>query len=595
MNSLLCAAAIFFPLVMDCWEKGPLTADRFSIPPSPVFADLDTLKEQSLIYPRLSSPAQRSVLARELALSNNPEALPILEKLAGKEKNSFCRDDIFAAMLALAENGYGKPSSANALKESFAAESPMTRSTAMILYLKFTASPDPAAVIDALGRETSPFAVERICEALRPFAGKLPDEKLKTLFDSPFLPLKAAAAGLAALKNSPEALELAAKAAKDSNPLIRLQAARGLAENPSAPEKLLAELSKDADPAVRLAAASMKHVTPGKEAVLCALASDKSASVRTAAAASLGASNTPSSVLALIGLIGDTDIGVRRAASDSLVKLQPEKVWRDRLIAAGAQSYARREITSFFARLDDRNYAPGIRRFLKEADNDLLIVDAVGALEIMRDREAAPLVASFAGSPNPKVRGAVAKALGPIRNPDTYAALKKLYRDKDMTVAVNALFSMYQIRDNTFREEFFHALGTRKMEQEALRAIAIHAVSDLGFMDARVLSHLNTLISKACITAPMSPPMPDSMNVRLSGMIALLIAGKKDNAEAMRMYEENRRFFADASKKEMNEFTSEEMLEFLAQIEAFRKNEKIAPRKVKTTVPNFTIYKTGTH
>jgi len=594
MNSLLCAAAIFFPLVMDCWEKGPLTSDRFSIPYSPVFADLAVVKEQASIYSRLPNPAQRSVLARELALSNNPEALPILEKMAVNEKSAFCLDDIFTAILTLVENGYGKPPALNVLKQYFTAESPMTRSTDMLLYLKFTPSPDVSFLMRYFANEISPFAAERVYEALRPFAGKIPDDNLESLYGSSVLPLKAAGAGLSSLKNTSKSLDVAAKAAKDSNPLIRLQAARGLAENPSAPEKLLTELAKDADPAVRLAAAGMKNITPAKEAVLCSLASDKSASVREAAAASLGTSNTPSSITALIGLIGDPDIVVRRAASDALVKLKPGKVWRDRLIAAGAKPDARREIISFFARLDDRNYAPDIRRFLKEADNDLLIIDAVNALGIMQDREAGPQVASFAGSSNPNVRGAVAKALGTIRDPETYSALKKLYRDKDMTVAVNAVYSMYQLRDNTFRGDFLHALGTRSMEQESLRAIAIRAVSDLGYMDARVLSQLNTLTAKACITAPMSPPMPDSMNVRLSGMIALLNAGMKGNVEAMRMYDDVRRFYAESSGKDTNEFTTEDVMEFMAQIEAFRKHEKIVPRELKTVLPNFTIYKIGT-
>lgn len=595
MNSLFCAAAIFFPLIMDCWEKGPLTTDRFFIPVSPVFADLKQLETQTAIYPRLPSSVQRSTLARELALTNNPEAIPVLEKLAEKEKNAFCRDDLFNAMLALAENGCGKPSSAKWLKEYFTAESPATRSAAMILYLKFARDPDPAIVVDALQKETAPFAVETVFEALRPFAAKLPKEKLETLFNSSFLPLKAVAAGLTALKESPDASDLLAKAMKDSNPLVRLQTARGLADSPFVSEKFLAELSRDSDPAVRLSAAKMTHVTPVKEAVLRVLAADKSASVRTAAAASLGQTGTSTSILALIDLIGDKDIGVRRAASDALVKLQPEKSFRDRLIAAGSQRHARREITAFFAQLNDRRYAADIQRFLKEADNDLLVMDAIGALEIMQTRDASQLIASFAGSPNPQVRRTVAKALGPIRNPDSYGTLKKLYRDKDSKVSESAAFSMFQIKDNTFRPEFLHALGTRGMEQEGIRAIACRAVSDLDYMDDPILENLNTLISKMCITAPMSPPLTDSNNVRLSGMIALLVAGKKGNPKAMKMYEENCRLLADTSKKEMNEFTNEDLQSFITQIEAFRKNEKIVPKEVKTILPAFTIYKVGTY
>ncbi len=593
MNSLLCAAAIFFPLVMDCWEKGPLTMDRFSIPTAPVFADLDTLKGLSSIYDRLPSPAQRSVLARELALSNNPDALPILEKMASKEKNPFCQDDIFTAILTLVENGYGKPPALDALKVYFTAESPMTRSTAMLLYLKFTQEPDPGAILPTFAKETSPFAAACVYEALRPFARKIPDENMSSLYGFSFVSLKAAGAGLAALKCSPGVMETVSKAVKDPDPMIRLQVARGLAENPSSPESLLAELAGDKDPAVRLAAASMKNVTPGKEKVLLSLASDKNASVREATAVSLGGSNTRNSILALIGLIGDPDIAVRRAASDSLVKLKPEKEYRDRLAAAGANPAARREIVSVFARLDDRAYASDIRRYLKEADNDLLIADAVAALGTLADREAGGLVASFAGSSNPKVRGAVAKALGAIRNPETYAALKKLYRDKEMTVSVDALSSMYQLRDNTFRGEFLHALATRQMEQESLRVIAIRALSDLGSPDARTLGQINTLVTKACITAPMSPPMPDSMNVRISGMVVLLTAGMKGNAEAMQMYEANRRFYAESSGKESNEFSTPEMMEFLDQLEAFRKNQKIVPRKLKTVLPEFSISRTG--
>lgn len=593
MNSLLCAAAIFFPLVMDCWEKGPLTSDRFSIPAAPVFADLDTLKGLSSIYDRLPAPAQRSLLARELAMSNNPDALPILEKMASKEKNPFCLDDIFTAILTLVENGHGKPPALSVLKEFFTAESPMTRSTAMLLYLKFTPEPDPCAILLPFAKEVSPFAAVRVYEALRPFAGKIPDENVNSLFASPFVPLKAAGAGLAALKSSPGAMETVSKAVKDSDPLIRLQAARGLAENPSSPESLLAELAGDKDPAVRLAAASMKNVTPGKEKVLLSLASDKNSSVREAAVVSLGGSSTRNSILALIGLIGDPDIAVRRAASDSLVKLKPEKEFRDRLAAAGANPAARREIVSVFARLGDRSHAPDVRRYLKDADNDLLIVDAVAALGTLADREAGPLVASFAGSSNPKVRGAVAKALGSIRNPETYATLKKLYRDKETTVSADALLSMYQLRDNTFRGEFLQALATRKMEQETFRVIAVRALSDLGSLDARTLAHLDTLITKPCITAPMTPPMADSVNVRLSGMIALLTAGMKGNAEAMRMYESGRRFYEEASGKESNEFGTPEMMEFLAQLDAFRKNEKLVPRKLKAVAPEFSISKTG--
>ena len=72
-----------------------------------------------------------------------------------------------------------------------------------------------------------------------------------------------------------------------------------------------------------------------------------------------------------------------------------------------------------------------------------------------------------------------------------------------------------------------------------IRTIACRAIAQLQLYQFSILPDLTSLIEKACILIPMSPPMPDSFRVRISAMLLLKEELQRGNADAKTVFERN--------------------------------------------------------
>ena len=414
---LLLTAAVFFPSVPELWKQGPLTEAVMKIPQSEIVASHGQLDAQQRLFRQLQSPGLRSRMALEFGNAGNPEAFRILVRLLSREKDPFVRDDLLNAMLRLKKNGCAVPDNGDWLVPYFKAESPAARSAAMLLYLTNAKSPDPAAVINALRGETSALVLNRLAEALRPFANQLDKTQIAGLYDETpqeNILLRALAGEIAALQSDPDGSAVVSKALKDPSAVVRMRTARGLAWNPDA-MKTLATAAQDGHPAVRLEAARMifekadRPADAEREKILLTLLKDPSAGVRAAAAGSLvprpnaegpdpladttsenktsfhGRLRNAGATELLAEAIADPEIAVRREVAASLIRLDPDEPIRRKVVETAENHVdARRQALTFLAGVRDRTRTEVIVRWTEESKDPLFLTEAVRAAGVLR-------------------------------------------------------------------------------------------------------------------------------------------------------------------------------------------------------------------
>ncbi|MBR4666947.1 MAG: HEAT repeat domain-containing protein, partial [Lentisphaeria bacterium] len=520
--SLLLAAALCFPSAPDLWKAGPLTDEVMKLPSAPVFAPDQQLQAQVRLYRQLRSPFQRSRMVIEFSETNNPAAFRLLLNLLGSEKDSFVQDNILESLLRLQRKGYGVRMDDNILIRHFKAASPAARSTAALLYLGNRSQPDPGPLLEAFRKETSVPVLNRLLEALHPLAGKISPGLLAGLYENApagNIALRSLAADLLARQEYADGSALLQKAVQDPNPVIRMHAARGLAANPKAGSKLLDSVCADSHPAVRLAAAGIEKPDAARTAILEKLLSDPSAAVRASAAKSLGTAGTKAAAELLIKPLADSEIAVRRAASDALIQLKPDQDIHKKVVETGnASPISRRQALAFLVRTRDQGQEETILRWIKESDDPLFLEEAAAALGILNCRRSGKALIGLAGSKEEKIRTAAAVSMGQLKLPETFQALAKLCRDRAIKVAEAAFMSMYQISDRSFVPEFERMTGRFTDDGANCRAIACRALAAFP-LKAKVIANLNKLITTACIRVPMTGPMPDADHVRISALL----------------------------------------------------------------------------
>jgi hypothetical protein len=79
----------FLPFDAGYWEKGPLPEELASAPQARTYLDDSELKTQAELYSQLESMTHRAAVIRTIALSNNPEAIRILEGIVRKRKTQY--------------------------------------------------------------------------------------------------------------------------------------------------------------------------------------------------------------------------------------------------------------------------------------------------------------------------------------------------------------------------------------------------------------------------------------------------------------------------------------------------------------------------
>ncbi|MBE6371772.1 MAG: HEAT repeat domain-containing protein [Lentisphaerae bacterium] len=586
--SLLLAAALCFPSAPDLWKGGPLTDEVMKLPSGPVFAPDQQLQAQVRLYRQLRSPFQRSRMAIEFSETNNPAAFRLLLNLLGSEKDSFVQDNILESLLRLQRKGYGVRMDDNILIRHFKAASPAARSTAALLYLGNRQQPDPGPVLEAFRKEISVPVLNRLLEALRPLAGKISPDLLAGLYENApadNIALRSLAAELLARQDNADGSALLPKILQDPNPVIRMHAARGVAANSKSGSKLLNDASLDKHPAVRLAAAGIEKPDAARTAILEKLLSDPSPAVRAAAAKSLGTAGAKAAAELLVKSLADSEIAVRRAASDALIQLKPDQDIHKKAVETGnASPRSRRQALAFLVRTRDEEQEETIQRWIKESDDPMFLAEAAAALGILNCRRSGKALISLGSSKEEKIRIAAAVSMGQLKLPETFPTLAKLCRDRAIKVAEAAFMSMYQISDRSFVPEFERMTGRFSEDGANCRAIACRALTAFP-LKAKVIANLNKLITTACIRVPMTGPMPDTDHVRVSALLLLQEHARKGNNAARDAYRKNLAFL-DQLKPE-SELRSEDLAEYIRQIRTAEAGKPVKPKLIDSVKPLF--------
>ena len=600
--SLLLAAALCFPAAPDLWKAGPLTDEVMKLPSAPVFAPDQQLQAQVLLYRQLRSPFQRSRMVIEFSETNNPAAFRLLLNLLGSERDSFVQDNILESLLRLQRKGYGVRMDDNILIRHFKAASPAARSAAALLYLGNRQQPDPVRVLASLGKEHSAMVLNRMIESLRPFAimNRMVDSpaagnweaQIVKLYDEAQpenILLRAFAAELAAQLSGADTSAVVEKALKDPSPVIRMQTARGLAANHEA-VKTFATAAQDTHPAVRLAAARIivsKNglQSPKRVKVLISLLSDRSPAVRAAAAESLGFVGAAAAAELRIKSLADSEIAVRRAASDALIQLKPDQDIHKKAVETGnASPRSRRQVLAFLVRTRDQGQEETILRWIKDSDDPLFLAEAAAALGSLNCRRSGKALIGLGNSKEEKIRTAAAVSMGQLKLPETFPALAKLCRDRAIKVAEAAFMSMYQISDRSFVPEFERMTGRFTDDGANCRAIACRALTAFP-LSARVIANLNKLITTACIRVPMTGPMPDADHVRVSALLLLQEHARKGSSAAKAAYQKSLTVLSQ--EKPGSELVSEDLEEFLRQVKAAEAGQPVKPKTIDSVKPLF--------
>ena len=586
--SLLLAAVLCFPSAPDLWKAGPLTDEAMKIPSAPVFAPESQLQAQVRLYRQLRSPIQRSRMAIEFSETNNPSAFLLLLRLLNAEKDSFVQDNILESLLRLQRKGYGARMDETVLLRYFKAASPAARSAAALLYLGNREQPDPTPVLEAFRQETSIPVLNRLLEALRPLTGKISSSQLTDLYEKTpagNAGLRGLALELLAGQDNADGSALQQKALQDPSPLIRMHVARGLAANPKSGSKLLNDASLDQHPAVRLAAARIETPDPDRTAILEKLLSDPSPAVRAAAASSIGTAGTEAAAELLVKPLADSEIAVRRAAADALIRLKPAQSIHERVVKTGdAAPIARRQALTFLVGTRDQKQEETILRWIKESEDPLFLEEGAAALGILNCRRSGKTLIGLSGSKDEKIRTAAAVSMGQLKLPETFPALAKLCRDRAIKVAEAAFMSMYQISDRSFVPEFERMTGRFTDDGANCRAIACRALTAFP-LTAKVIANLNKLITTACIKIPMTGPAPDADYVRVSALMLLQEHARKGNSAARNACRKNLAFL-DQLKPE-SELWSDDLAEYIRQIRAAEAGQPVNPKAIESVNPQF--------
>ena len=586
---LLLAATVFYPLAPEIWKSGPLTDETLKIPSAEVVASTSRLEAQARLFRQLSSPTLRSRMALEFGRTGNPAAFRILIRLLQTEKNSFVRDNIFAALLQLKKTGCAVPGGGQLMSRYFHAASPAARCSAAELYLTNFPESDPALVIEAFKNETSAWVLNRLLSVLKNVPGRISKSQIGNLYENApkhNIALRAFAAELLAMQDNPDKSTLVRQAVKNPSPVIRMHTAQGLAANQTAAAELLEIAASDPHPGVRLAAAQMVKPDPARESILKKMLSDPSPAVRAAAAASLGTAGRASAADTLTEFIADPEIAVRRAVSSALVQLKPSPdIYMKAVEQANAHPAARRQVLAFLVQTNDRGQEETILRWIRESKDTLFLREAAAALGSLNCRNGGNVLIRLSQSRDNQTRHTAAVSIGQLKLPATYPALIRLGRDRDIKTAEAALMSMYQIGAPVFLPEFERAVGRLNEDGANCRAIACRAMAAFR-LNPKVIPKLIKLITTACIRVPMSPPMPDADHARISALMLLLEHARKGNSAAKTAYQEN--LARLDSEKSDSELRNESMDEFIRQLKEYSAGRKIQPKNIGSAEPSFT-------
>ncbi len=243
--------------------------------------------------------------------------------------------------------------------------------------------------------------------------------------------------------------------------------------NPAVPA-LIAALG-DADASVRVAAAQSlgQLEDPRAVAPLIAATRDANVKVRSAAYGALSNFEDPRIVDPMIAALTDTDPDVRREAAQTLGNLEDKRALAP-LQGALTDSDAdvRRAAAQSLGELQDPAAAPALAAALKDQNAEVrrAAAQSLGELGLTT---APPALIGALKDADPEVRRAAAQSLGEIQDPSAVSALRAGLDDSNAEVRESSLYALSEIRDSTALSALIGALKSpdANVREQAAQAL----------------------------------------------------------------------------------------------------------------------------
>ena len=206
---------------------------------------------------------------------------------------------------------------------------------------------------------------------------------------------------------------------------------------------------------------------------------DANASVRVAAASSLGQLGDPRAIAALAkALREDTDARVREAAAYALGQIDDPRAVPHLLAALKTERAAtvREKIVSALHEIDDPSAVAGVIAVLKDPSVAVRRA-AVHALGEFEDASAVSALLDMVKDEDAEVRKYTAEALGGLESPSAIEPLAQLARDPDKDVRIHALSALGNLEDRRALPALVAAL------KDANAEVRYHAADAIGDLD----------------------------------------------------------------------------------------------------------------
>ena len=523
--SLIQSVLIFYPLIIPVWESGPFDNDNIKPPKSLPFENDTKVAFQISSFKKIIDPRIRSKIAIELINSNNPTAVDGLTDIyINNSKNIPIKADILNALYKL--KNIKKCSNNTMLKKCMTNSNESIRVYSAGLY--FANSKDSKTILNLLKNERSLFVKNLLWGDLKKSPESCTIESLKTLLTSQDYTNRAGATNISAMiVKKPDLHKELNKCASDNDIIVRTSLASALASRKSGGSQLLSKLATDKAVQVRTIVASA-NPTPNREDIQIALTKDKDPEVRRIAIHSLRHYQNKKSYNAILNTLNDPFKSVRTAAADSLIylKVPPEvlnRIGKEFLTQKPSLYPAIRVL----GRLKEQRFNKKIEAILKNSNDNDLTRRAINALGSNKYKNAASSIAKNSNNISPKIRHAVAYAMGQFSLKNYFPVLVKLSNDKDKIVSFEAIKSMGLIKDSFFITKIMNLLKNVKIPPTS-RSCAAWSLAQINQPTSAQIYLLTRNIMKKIIPTPMGPPDYDSYISRISCCLTLIKFAKTD-------------------------------------------------------------------
>gem|GEM_PF-1406143 len=581
-----------FPLLLPIWQERPLTTKDISPGPYPIEATAEDVRLQAQAC-RVANLTQRCQIARDLRNSGRADAHNLLLQQLRNESHPVA----LATLLECLASVPVKPAAPLPDAERWLGhDDPNVRYWAAVFYPNLT--------------DWEPEMLARMCRndsdaRIRMLAADILAEHPETVGMGTYVALLAAGApdiraaavrGLCRKAAAADAASYLESAAADPDVAVRYQLADNLDAVPAAIRiPLTTKLAKDAHPSVRgaLAAGIGRHVDDDLFPTLRRLCADRDADVRRRAAASLAAFPKSPTRQQLVHMLGDARYLVRREAEDSLCKIHSRVPVIEAVAARIGDDFepARLHVYRVLGRLGARDYARALAaRLPREKDAEILAA-VVDALYEFNADFAAAQIAGLHQHADPRVRCAVARALGRFAQPATYQVLGRLAFDPEETVRHNAIIGIGRIGNGTaFSDTLLRALETVNSVQMSPRnrAAAAWAAGRTRPVRQPLVDRLVVQATVPVVPGPLGPEFESDV-VLVSVSMALAQCAR--DMPALREHAKYvQKVHSTPIKHEivmiedvnlnapMRLAPSLELLEYTRQIEAYMNNRSVAPQ-----------------